>query len=108
LNTIVIGENAARPDIYKRVKFISQYGSGNHPIINSACAISGTYIAILLDDNPTVNGMNRAGLYSFHNSGANVACVDGSIRFLEASTDGAALHAMATRAGNEVTGRHGF
>lgn len=107
-NTIVIGEIAGRPDIYKRGKLVSQYGSVDHPIINSAWAISGPYSAILLHKNPTVNETNNGGLYSFHNSGANIAFADGSIRFLASSTDAAALHAMATRAGNEVVGMDGF
>lgn len=107
-NTIVIGEIAGRPDIYIRGKLDSVFGFVNHPIINSAWAISGPYSSLLLDKNPTVNETNNGGLYSFHNSGANVAFADGSIRFLAASTDGVALHAMATRAGNEVAGRNGF
>jgi prepilin-type processing-associated H-X9-DG protein len=107
-NTIVIGEIAGRPDIYIRGKLDSVYGSIDHPIINSAWAISGSYTSLLLEKNPTVNVTNNGGLYSFHNSGANVAFADGSIRFLAASTDGEALHAMATRAGNEVEKGDGF
>ncbi|MFN7289444.1 MAG: DUF1559 domain-containing protein [Pirellula sp.] len=107
-NTIVIGEIAGRPDIYKRGKFSSQYGSDNHPIINSAWAISGTYSAILLNDLPTVNDTNDGGLYSFHNSGANVGFADGSIRFLPDSTDSKTLYAFSTRAGSEVASSDGY
>jgi prepilin-type N-terminal cleavage/methylation domain-containing protein/prepilin-type processing-associated H-X9-DG protein len=107
-NTIIIGEIAGRPDIYHRGKLNRQYGSVDHPIINSAWAISGPYSAILLHDNPTVNETNDAGLYSFHNSGANVGFADGSIRFLPDSTDSKTLYAFATRAGSEVASSDGF
>ena len=107
-NTIVIGEIAGRPDIYKRGKLKHQYGSVDFPtIINSAWAISGPYSAILLDKNPTVNETNDRGLYSFHASGAHVAFADGSIRFLADSTDSQTLHAVATRAGGEVVASGG-
>ncbi|MCU0721270.1 MAG: DUF1559 domain-containing protein [Pirellula sp.] len=101
-NTIVIGEIAGRPDLYMRGKLDSVYGSVDHPMINSAWAISGTYSAILLNKNPKVNETNNHGLYSFHTSGANVALADGSIRFLADSTDSQVLYAMATRACGEV------
>jgi len=92
---------------YTRFRPVSQYSS------NEVIGISarGEYEAlggILLHKNPTVNETNDGGLYSFHNSGANVAFADGSIRVLASSTDAVALHAMATRAGNEVVGMNGF
>lgn len=51
-----------------------------------------------------VNCFNQFAVYSFHPSGANVACADGSVRMLPSSLPPATLAALVTRAGGEVVG----
>jgi prepilin-type N-terminal cleavage/methylation domain-containing protein/prepilin-type processing-associated H-X9-DG protein len=49
-----------------------------------------------------INCSNDYGLYSFHTAGANVVLADGSVRFLNVTTDIRTLAAAVTRAGGET------
>jgi prepilin-type processing-associated H-X9-DG protein len=49
-----------------------------------------------------VNCTNAHEIYSFHKGGANIAMVDGSVRFIRKSTTLQLLAAMVTRAGGET------
>jgi prepilin-type processing-associated H-X9-DG protein len=49
-----------------------------------------------------VNCSNGASIYGFHTGGANVLCVDGSVRFLKAGMSQEMLVALVTYAGGEV------
>jgi prepilin-type processing-associated H-X9-DG protein len=51
---------------------------------------------------PIVGGDNLHGLYSFHPGGAHVALADGSVQFLQDTTDTKTLFALVTRNGGEV------
>lgn len=101
-NTIVVGEMAGRPDIYKRGEPDQLYVEcGDGPVGKPAWAISGNFSAITLSERYGVNESNQMGLYSFHATGANVALADGSVRHLSNDTDRKVLHALATSSGGE-------
>ena len=59
-------------------------------------------MALTLYKERSVNEVNRDGLYSFHNGGANIAYADGSVRLLSIETTPEFIFAIATRAGGEV------
>lgn len=101
-NTIIIGEMAGRPDTYILGEPDQPYESVDGPAGQPAWAISSIFWANAIDQNHGVNDTNQRGLYSFHDSGVNVAMADGSARMLSNSTDRTVLHAMATKAGGET------
>jgi prepilin-type N-terminal cleavage/methylation domain-containing protein/prepilin-type processing-associated H-X9-DG protein len=52
----------------------------------------------------TINCTNVAGVYSFHDRGANASFLDGSVHFLAEGMDGYVLIALMSRQGGEVIG----
>lgn len=100
-NTLMVGEMAGRPDIYRRGEPDRPY-AGSGPVGQPAWAISGIFWAIAISERHGVNDTNQQGLYSFHNIGVNVALADGSVRLLSNATDKTVLHGVATKAGQEV------
>lgn len=105
-STILVGERAGRPDIYRKGEPVNPYpyrdpmrGSDHH---QAAWAISTHFVLTILWHEQLVNEGNGAGFYSFHPGGANVALADGSVRFLKETTAPAILKALVTRAGSEV------
>ena len=104
-NTIMVGEMAGRPDMYRRGKPDKPYvgpDDPNGPVGQPAWAISGIFWSIAISERHGVNETNQQGLYSFHDAGANVALADGSIRLLRTSIDSEVLHGLATKAGREI------
>jgi prepilin-type processing-associated H-X9-DG protein len=107
--TILIAEIAARPHLWRagqevmgQQTYFSGAGgwgdatSGNAQLYGSS-ADGAT--------NPGACGINCSndfGLYAFHPSGANVAFADGSVNFLQKTTDIRVLVALITRAGGET------
>jgi hypothetical protein len=101
-NTMMVGEMAGRPDIYRRGEPELPYEGNEGAYGSPAWAISGIFHALALAERNGVNDTNHRGLYSFHAVGANICLADGSVRMLSADTDRKILHALATRAGGEV------
>ncbi len=98
-NTMMIGEMSGRPEFFSSGKDEDEYSN----IMRPRWAISGSFMALLLETDKKINEVNRNALYSFHAVGANVAFADGSVRLLANSTDKEVLHALATKAGGEAT-----
>jgi len=101
-NTLMVGEMAGRPDVYKRGEPDQPYVGPDGPVGQPAWAISGIFWAIAISEHHGVNDTNQQGLYSFHDTGVNVAMADGSVRLLSNSIDKAMLHGLVTKAGGEV------
>ncbi|QEL13440.1 DUF1559 domain-containing protein [Limnoglobus roseus] len=122
-NTIIVGEDSGREDVYRNGKLAAKV-STNPSSADCARARGGAWAT---NDNPyeigqlilwnpgalttpppspmKINGSNEWGylFYSMHTGGANVVMADGSVRFLSEGTSIRTLGGMATRAGGEVT-----
>ncbi|VTR98610.1 DUF1559 domain-containing protein [Tuwongella immobilis] len=120
-NTILIGENAGREDVYRNRQMTPAVADNTQP--NCARARGGAWAT---NDNAyeigqrilwcagafttpatgamKINVTNEWGFlyYSFHTSGANIAFADGSVRFLSDGTALRTLAMMTTRSGGEV------
>ncbi len=117
-NTVMIGEDAARPVGYNHARQIySQHGAPVDGVLNptdyggGAWADPYTYAHLC---GSTADGIRCQGgicmincssnneLYSFHPGGVNVGFVDGSVHFLKESIDPHIVVSLITRAGGEI------
>ncbi len=121
-NTIMVGEDAGREDVYRTGKMVAKANTvTGQP--TTARARGGAWAT---NDNPyeigqlilwnsgalttppptpmKINGSNEWGylFYSMHTGGANVVMADGSVRFLSENMSIRSLGTLATRAGGEV------
>ena len=125
-NTIMVGENAGREDLYRNGRMLAT-ASANNTVANCVRARGGAWAT---NDNPyeigqainwcgamaapavsgnpptpiKINGSNEWGYLfsSLHSGVANVAMADGSVRSLAEGMSIAAIGALATRAGGEI------
>jgi prepilin-type N-terminal cleavage/methylation domain-containing protein/prepilin-type processing-associated H-X9-DG protein len=121
-NTILLGENAGREDVYRNGVLVAP-AVANNTLPNCARARGGAWAT---NDNPfeigqrilwctgslttpppspmKINASNEWGYLfsSLHSGGANVCLADGSVRFLSDNTALRTLGSLATRAGGEV------
>lgn len=106
-NTMLVAERAGRPDVYTKGKPDNPYpyadplrdGMDHH---QAAWAISTHFWWLVFWHEQPINKSNKAGVFSFHASGANVGLADGSVRFLSESTGQDTVNALATRATGDV------
>ena len=130
-NTILVGEDAARPKVYinklpaKNPKTgvalntdwtedgwgwadinngFSLDGSGTNGINNSTNSTTGVVTLAAGGGNCFINCSNDSEFYSFHTGGTHALLGDGSVRFLSENIDGQTLVALGTRAGDEIVG----
>jgi prepilin-type N-terminal cleavage/methylation domain-containing protein len=133
-NTSIIGECAARDQVWANGKLLvnsgSSCGSANsgmtggpsrnggiwndwvmgasqwHGVVNGSVSVSGTNVNYTEDDvNGTyVNATNAQGLYSFHAGGAHILMGDGTVRFLSANTYAPTCEMIFTRDDGLVLG----
>ena len=103
-NTLLIGELAGRPDEYEQGRLVDAYPPEDpNTGMDVHAAIWGISTHFLwLVGYAGVNTRNHRGLYSFHDSGANAAFADGSVRFLSEHLDVDMLGAMSTRASGDL------
>lgn len=115
-NTVLLGEFAARPDLYVGNQLVS---SGSQEGFGWGDPFSGEHWLIGSDETGTVSpgscivgctnakpiGSTGRGFYSFHTGGANIVLCDGSVRFLAKGTDPRTVGYMITaRNGDIVSG----
>ncbi|MCI0378409.1 MAG: DUF1559 domain-containing protein [Gemmataceae bacterium] len=110
-NTILIGEDANRHQVWVKGKAISPNGPGQVGwTLNSAWADYNTAIRVRGFDGTgaiqdggccVVNCNNVNQFYGFHTSGINVLRGDGSVQFLRDTVVPSVLGAMVTRNGGE-------
>jgi prepilin-type processing-associated H-X9-DG protein len=117
-NTAVVGECAARPIGYNRLKQIFSYGplpvdGVNTPVGGGGGAWADPFayfhVAGALADNSGIRGgpcmincTSDNELYSFHPGGCNVLFGDGSVHFLTETDTPPVVISLITRAGGEV------
>ena len=106
-NTIMLGELAGRPNVYRLGKRVDGFttGAGWGDPFNGENWFAGTQSDGMTSPGPCViNCTNEAGrgLYSFHTQGVNVLMGDGSVRFLAQSSSPANFAFMVTRQKGEV------
>lgn len=108
--TILIAEDAGRPELWQkgtRVGGLVLSGAGwasrNLLWCRGASATGTAFFGPC-----AVNCTNDREVYSFHSGGANVAFVDGHVRFLSASIDIRIFARLVTRDGGEVVSDSDF
>lgn len=115
-NTILIAEDAGRPEYWVKGKRVTNLvpisfpAGGNGVTIGGVWAdhqkgfgVEGTTADGLTVIGPcAINCNNSFEIYGFHSGGANVALADGSVRFLRDSMPIKTLAALCTRAAGEV------
>jgi prepilin-type processing-associated H-X9-DG protein len=111
-NTIMIGEDAGRHQVYARGIPVSPNNPGQVGwTLNAAWADYNVAIRLVgfSNDGTSPNGgccvincSNVNQFYSFHPGGVNSLRADGSVQFLPEQTAPATVAALVTRAGGEV------
>jgi prepilin-type N-terminal cleavage/methylation domain-containing protein/prepilin-type processing-associated H-X9-DG protein len=107
-NTIMLGEIAGRPFIYRNGQKINggfTTGAGWGDPFNGENWFAGSQANGVASPGPCIiNCTNESGrgLYSFHTNGAHVLLGDGSVRFLSQSTPARIVAFMVTRQKGEV------
>lgn len=104
-NTILIGERAGRPDLYRRGKPVDQYPYSDPntgmDVHQAAWGISTHIWWLVSNHDQAINDTNAKGIYSFHGSGANVGIADGSVRFLSDTMSQETLNALITQSAGD-------
>ena len=99
-NTILIGERAGRPDLYRRGEEVVPYPYSDFDYTidhhQAAWGISTHIHWLFSRRDQAINDTNERGIYSFHQGGANVGLADGSVRFLSETMDQETLNALVT------------
>ncbi|MEW4455539.1 DUF1559 domain-containing protein [Bremerella sp. JC817] len=124
-NSVAIVECAGRPQVWYNGKMVPGSGQASSPTKEYVilCSWADTNITKMkgftfdetqadpidrFDDPGTkmINGGNYYGIYAFHPSGANVAMLDGSVRFVSETTSCDVVCAMLTINGAEVVSQN--
>ncbi len=117
-HTILLGEDAGKPQFWTKAGMLgisdTPSESTNQPVTNgmvansgwadpaSHCPING-FTADGLNGGPFVmNVTNNHELWSFHLGGTNEVFCDGSVHFIDETTDAPIVVALVTKAGNEL------
>ncbi len=116
-NTVMIGEDAARPVGYNHSRQIYvQFGAPVDGVINPTSGGGGAWAdpftyahlagstadGIRGDGICLVNCTSNNEIYSFHPGGANMLFADGSVHFIKESINPLTIVALITRAGGEI------
>ncbi|HEX3599660.1 MAG TPA: DUF1559 domain-containing protein [Lacipirellulaceae bacterium] len=103
--TILIAEDAGRPDTYTDGRLGDSTGK-QLPVVSGtgwADPDSGFTVA----HEPVINHRNDSEIYAFHSGGAQACFADGSTRFLSSALDTVVGIGLVTRAGGELTTNNG-
>jgi prepilin-type N-terminal cleavage/methylation domain-containing protein/prepilin-type processing-associated H-X9-DG protein len=109
-NTIMIAEDAGRPQFYNKQRQIydpvGKEGGWADP--NGAWSLDGANPNGSIPGGCPMNCSNDSEMYSFHTAGANVVFADGSVHFLRETMDLCLLAKLITRAGGEIIDASGY
>jgi prepilin-type processing-associated H-X9-DG protein len=102
-NTILIAEDAGRPQLYTSTAVPGGYAAGGGwadrrgPFTLSGSSLDGT-----MPFGPcSMNCTNDNEIFSFHTGGANLLFADGSVQYLHQAINIRTMAALITRSGNE-------
>jgi prepilin-type processing-associated H-X9-DG protein len=105
-NTIVLGEDAGRPQLWRTGRRISgqpDVVGGPWEAFFSGFVVRGSDSEGVNSPGPcAINYTNNREIYSFHPGGANAVFADGHVQFLSGAMSIRTLAAIVTRAGGEV------
>ncbi|NBO92577.1 MAG: DUF1559 domain-containing protein [Planctomycetia bacterium] len=104
-NTMMIGEDAGRPNLYQRSRDTGTITADGHGWADPDCGFSVDGVqADLVTTGGTcfINCTNDSEFYSFHTGGMNTCMADGSVRFISASIAPATLAALVTAQGGDI------
>jgi prepilin-type N-terminal cleavage/methylation domain-containing protein len=129
-NTLLIGEDAGRPNMYVGRRRMANPRSGNIAFgtqftadgwgwadINAGFSVDGSNAAGLQNDttssggttivgNCIMNCTNDSEIFSFHPGGAMFVAADGSVKFLSQTIPGRVMTALITRDQGDVVGNY--
>ncbi len=104
-NTIMIAEDAGRPNLYRRGMSTGLITADGHGWADPDCgfSIDGVQADLITTGGTCImNCTNDSEFYAFHTGGVNVCLADGSVRFVRDSIAPATLAAIVTRDAGEV------
>jgi prepilin-type N-terminal cleavage/methylation domain-containing protein/prepilin-type processing-associated H-X9-DG protein len=108
-STILIAEIAARPNLWQgrnavqgKQTYFSGAGGWGDATTGNAQLYGSSADGTTTPGACGINCSNDYGMYAFHPSGAQAVFADGSVSFLQSSTDIRVLVSLITRAGNET------
>ncbi len=118
-NTILITEDANRPEYWVKGKRITDQVPISFPGGGAGVAVGGVWAdhqkgfgvegtsadGFTVTGDCAINCNNSFEIYAFHPGGANAAMADGSVRFLRDSMTIRTLAALCTRAAGEIVGQ---
>jgi prepilin-type N-terminal cleavage/methylation domain-containing protein/prepilin-type processing-associated H-X9-DG protein len=108
-NTLILAEDAGRPQLWSNGKLISGFTSGagwGDP--NAEYGLDGTNPAngTSMPGTCPINCNNDNEVYAFHAGGANILFCDGSVRLVNANINLVTFAALITANGGEVVGNY--
>jgi hypothetical protein len=115
-NTILLSEDAGRPDLWILGRLAKQYVQGQSPPADGAgwgdykseygldgVTASLNPLSASEPGNQVINGYNNNETYSFHPGGAMHVFTDGSVRFIRESINPQTYAALITAQGGGLT-----
>jgi prepilin-type N-terminal cleavage/methylation domain-containing protein/prepilin-type processing-associated H-X9-DG protein len=106
-NTIVIAEDAGRPNLYQLGRDIGSNTADGHGWADpdTGFSLDGVQANLTTTGGTCfINCTNDSEFYGFHSQGLNVCMADGSVRFIRQSISAAALAAMVTATAGDLNG----
>ena len=106
-NTIMIGEDAGRPSLYRKGKNTGLTTGDGWGWADPDCGFSIDGVqADLITTGGTcfINCTNDSEFYAFHTGGINVCFADGSVRFIRETMSAATMAALVTRDAGDLPG----
>jgi prepilin-type N-terminal cleavage/methylation domain-containing protein len=108
-NTILISEDAGRPDYYVQGRQRIYGGGGGQPVSGAGWADYETSYSIDGEGSAEhTNFSNNNENYSFHPGGANHVFADGSVHFLKSTVHPAVMTGLVSYNGGEVLSADGY
>jgi prepilin-type N-terminal cleavage/methylation domain-containing protein/prepilin-type processing-associated H-X9-DG protein len=106
-NTIMIGEDAGRPNVFQKGKDTGTIAADGLGWADPDCGFSIDGVQadlVTVGGTCFINCTNDSEFYAFHSGGMNACLADGSVRFIRSSISAATLAALVTRDTGDIPG----